>query len=125
MEFIDTQKHRRKLIRNGYMYVYNKPLANGNTSWECVQRRGSKRFPGSCRALLKLDVMDRFVEATNEHSHSPSNRQCEVSTVKSAIKRRSETTNETTQQILGGELAGIYAAASANLPALHHIRRTI
>ena len=65
------------------------------------------------------------METTKEHSHPPSHTQCEVSTVKSAIKRRAETTNETKQQIIAGELVGVSAAASANFPALHHMRRTI
>ena len=121
MQFIDTQKHNRKLIRNGYMYVYQKALSDGKTSWECVQRRGSKTNPGTCKARLKLDSLDRFVESGHEHSHVPSQTQ----TVKSSIKRRAETTNDTAQQVLAGEMAGISPAAAANLPQLGNIRRTI
>lgn len=125
MEFIQTQKGKRKLLRNNYMYVYQKDLADMVTSWECVNRRGSKKYPGTCKARLKLDAGDNFIESVNEHSHPPSHTQCEVSKVKAAIKRRATTTNETSQQVLAAELAGVSAAAAANLPALHHMRRTI
>ena len=74
---------------------------------------------------LKLDSLDRFVESVNEHSHTPSQTQYEAATVKSGIKRRAETTNDTTQQVLAGEMAGISPAAAANLPQLGNIRRTI
>ena len=125
MQFIDTQRHKRKLIRNGYMYTYHKPLAEGASSWECVKRRGSKTRPGDCKARLKLSALYVFIESINEHSHPPTQTQCEVAAVKSAIKRRAETSNETTQQVLAGELVGVSDAAAANLPPLHHIRRTI
>ena len=65
MEFIETQRGRRKLLRNNYMYVFQKDLADDMTSWECVQRRGSKKYPGTCNARLKLDAGDNFVESVN------------------------------------------------------------
>ena len=107
------------------MYVYQKDLADGKTSWECNQRRGSKAHPGTCNARVKLDVLDNFIEIVNEHSHPPCQTQCEVASVKCAIKRRAENTNDTTQQVLAGELGTISPAAAANLPALSNIRRTI
>ena len=125
MEFIYTQRNKRKLIRNGYMYVFKKELSGGVQSWECVNRRGSKDRPGTCRAQVQLDSLDNFVAAVNEHSCIPSRQKCEVATVKSAIKRRAETTNDTSQQILAGELATISPAAAANLPHLSNLRLTI
>lgn len=125
MEFSYTQRNKRKLIRNGFMYVFQKELSDGQQSWECVNRRGSKSRPGTCTARIKLDSHDNFVESVNEHSCIPSQQMCEVAAVKSAIKRRAETTNDTTQQILAGELATISPAASAILPSLSNMRRTI
>ena len=122
MQFIETQRRGRKAIRNGYMYTYHKPLADGASSWECVKRRGSKKDPGYCSARLKLSSLDVFIASVNEHSHPPSQTQCEVATVKAAIKRLAENSNEKTQQVLAGELVGVSAAAAANL---HNIRRTI
>lgn len=120
MEFIYTQRNKRKLIRNGFMYVFQKELSDGQQSWECVNRRGSKSRSG-----VKLDPHDNFVESVNEHSCIPSQQMREVAAVKSAIKRRAENTNDTTQQILAGELVTISPAASAILPSLSNMRRTI
>ena len=120
MQFIDTQRHKRKLIQNGYLYTYHMPLAQGASSWECARRRN-----GDCKTRIKLSAVDAFIESINEHSHPPSVAQCEVAKVKANIKRRAETTKKTTQQVLAGELAGVSEAAAANLPSLHHIRRTI
>ena len=125
MQFIETQRHKRKLIRNGYLYVCQKPLANGATSGECVKRKGSKNNPGYCNAKVKLSAVDAFIEAVNEHSHPPSQTQCEVAMVKAGIKRRAENSNDTTQQVLAGELVGVSEGAAANLPSIQNIRRTI
>ena len=89
MQFTETQQHRRKLTRNGSMYTYHKPLANGETTWECVKRRS-----GRCQARLQLTATDEFKVSINEHSHAPSEVQCEVAKVKANIKRRAETTND-------------------------------
>ena len=49
----------------------------------------------------------------------------EVTKVLTSIKRKAETTDETSQQILGRELALISEDAAANLPAVSTIRRGI
>ena len=101
MEFTTTEKGRRKLIKDGYMYVFKKQLANDNSSWECVLRRKESQ----CRATVKLSPTDEFIEENNEHTHAPSATEVEVTKVLMSIKRKAETTGETTQQILGRELA--------------------
>ena len=120
MEFIDTQQHRRKMIRNGFIYTFHKPLAQGNTSWECVMGRRSH-----CKARIKLSATDAFVAEVGEQLHAPSTIQCEVTKIKDGIKRRTETTNSTTQQVLSGALLGISEGSAANLPPINNIRRTI
>ena len=102
------------------MYTYHKPLAQGATSWECVKRRH-----GHCKARVKLTATDDFIEAVHEHRHPPSDVLCEVAKVKAGVKRRAETTNERTQQVLAGELMGVSEGAAANLPPLSNMRRTI
>ena len=120
MEFTQTERGARKLVRNGYQYVKQKDLANGLTSWECVDRR-----KGSCKAKLKLDPLDNFVEEINEHTHVPSAINCELSKVRANIKRKASTTQETAQQILGTELTYITDAAAVNLPSVTNLRRNI
>ena len=57
MEFTTTERGARKLLKDGYIYLFKKALANEITSWEWELRR--KR---ECRASVKLDELDNFVE---------------------------------------------------------------
>ena len=57
MEFTTTEKGNRKLIHEGYTYVFEKNLANDVTSWECEKRRR-----GECKAKMKLDEAGNFLE---------------------------------------------------------------
>jgi len=122
MEFTRTEKSQAKLIRNGYLYVFKKMLANDIKCYECVLRRKD----GQCKALIKLDENDELVGQVNEHTHAPSQTQVEVAKVTAAIKRKAQTTTYMPQQILGTELAGILSAdAAANLPFFSTMRRNI
>ena len=63
MEFTTTERGARKLLKDGYIYLFKKDLANGITSWEWERRR-----KGECRASVKLDELDNFVEQSmNTH----------------------------------------------------------
>ena len=95
MEFSFTETGARKLIRNRYHYVKQKDLANGPTSWECIERR-----KGNCKAKVKLNAINYFVKQVQEHTHAPSSTRCELTKVHASIKRKASTTHDTTQQIL-------------------------
>ena len=120
MEFTTTEKGNRKLIHEGYMYVFQKNLANDVISWEYEKRRR-----GECKAKIKLDEAGNFLGRVNNHTHTPSETKCEIAKVRANIKRRATETQDPAQVILGIELGGISEAAAINLPALHHIRRNI
>ena len=120
MEFVLSQKGERKVIYDGFVYVFQKNLANDLRSFECRRRR-----KGECKSKIKLNAMNEVVEEINEHTHLPSQPEVEILRVKSSIKRRAETTHETGQQILAGELQGLSEVASVNLPSMEHLRRTI
>ena len=97
MEFKKTEKGQRKLIRNRYIYVFKKILANEVSSWNCILRRKGNQ----CKATIKLSPADEVIEPVNEHTHAPSQTEAEVTKVKSRIKRKATTTLKTPQQILG------------------------
>ena len=67
MGFSFTERGARKLIRDGCRYVKQKDLANGLTSWECIERR-----KGSFKVKVKLKAIDDFVEQVKEHTYTPS-----------------------------------------------------
>ena len=120
MEFVRNEKGPRKLIRNGYLYMYQKDLAGEVTSWECELRRR-----GQCKARVKLDRNNAFLQEVNDHTHPPTQTKVEVVKVKASIKRRAETSLDTPQQIITGELEGISEAAAVSLPLMNSIRRNI
>ena len=112
---------KRKLIRNGYIYVFKKMLGNEVSSWECILRwKGNQ-----CKATIKLFPTDEFIEQVNEHTHAPSQTEVEVTKVKSRIKRKATTTLETLQHILGTELKNISEGAAASLLGVSTLRRNI
>lgn len=120
MEFTTNEKSPCKLLKNGYMYLFQKMLADVVTSWECVHRR-----KGQCKARVRLTVMDQFIEKTNEHTHAPSQVGCQVTKVESGIKCKAETTNDSSHQILATNLDGITGTAAVNSPSLEKMRRNI
>ena len=67
MEFTFTEKGKRLLMKDGYMYVIQKILANDVKCYECVLRR-----KGECKAKIKLTPKDNFLHQLNEHTHLPS-----------------------------------------------------
>ena len=68
---------------------------------------------------------DQVIDQVNEHTHPPSKTKYEMELVKNRIKKRSQTTFDTTQRILTDELQGISPTAAVNLPNVEHLRRTI
>jgi hypothetical protein len=120
MDFVSSQKRKPKIIHNGYIYVFQKDLANEIRSYECELRR-----KGHCKAKIKVDFGDEIVGEINEHTHPPSQVKIELAKVKSLIKDQAETTHETPQNIIANQLATTSAAAAANLPRIDHIKRTI
>ena len=89
--------------------------------WECIYRRKGYQ----CNAKVRLSPFDELLDEIHEHTHAPSQTECQVTKVKAAIKRRAEETEETTQQILGTELRNISDGVAANLPSLETLRRNV
>ena len=75
--------------------------------------------------LVKLTSDDQFIKQTNEHTHPPSETNCELARVKAGIKRRAETSNDTSRQILAGELGGVTETTIVNLPPMETLKRNI
>lgn len=58
------KKPRKKLIRVGFVNIFQKNLAYGNTSREC-----KFRMKGFRKAKLKLHQPYEFKAVLNEHTH--------------------------------------------------------
>ena len=120
MEFTKSQGGARMLIRIGFRYVVQKEPSNNLQSWECVLRR-----KGQCKAKVKLHMNGEPVEESNEHTHPSLQVEIEVTKIKASIKRRSQATHDTPQQILGAALQNISETAAVNLPQINNLKRTI
>ena len=95
-------------------------MANGLTSRECIERRKE-----NCKAKVKLNANEDFVEQVQEHTRTPSATRCELTKVRAGIKSKASNTHDTTQQILGTELANLTPTAAVNLPKLSNLRHNI
>ena len=111
MEFTTTERGARKLLKDGYIYLFKKNLANEITSWECELRR-----KGECRASIKLDELDNFVEQVNEHTHPLSATKCETTKIKERIKRRARDSLDSQREIVSAEVQNVSEAVAINLP---------
>ena len=58
-------------------------------------------------------------------THTLSTTRSELTKVRASIKRKVSTTHDTTQKILGTELANLAPIAAVNLPNLSNLRRNI
>ena len=66
-----------------------------------------------------------LVGEINEHTHPPSQDQTKVPKIKPSIKRRSQATHNTPQQILGAALQNISETAAVNLPQIKNLKLAI
>ena len=114
MEFTKSQG-ARMLIRIGFRYVVQKEPSNNLQSWECVLRR-----KGQCKAKVKLQNNGEL-GGINEHTHPPSQDEIEVT----KIKRRSQATHDTPQQILEAALQNISKTAAVKLLQINNLKLTI
>ena len=78
-----------------------------------------------CELKVKFHINGELVGEINEHTHSPSHDQLEVTKTKASIKRRSQATQDTPQQILEAALQNILETAAVNLPQINNLKRTI
>ena len=72
-----------------------------------------------------MNAIDDFVEQVQEHTHASSASRFVLTKVHASIKRKALTTHDTTQQILGTELANLTPTAAANRLNLSNLRRNI
>lgn len=105
----------------GYMYVFQKTLANDVQSWECLRRRKN-----TCRARVKV-ANNEIVDRVNDHTHAPNQIQVEVAKVKAAMKKRAETTLDDPDLIIAQcvNQSSNVEAVTVNLPTPKHVKRTI
>ena len=122
MEFINLPNGRRKVIFESYVFVKQKNLAAGRISWECEKRRNA----GSCRAKIKT-FNDVFEGRTNEHTCAilPNSDRAEALKARNAMTLHAQTSDDTTNNIIGANVQNLTEAGRVQLLSLETIRRGI
>ena len=107
LEFITSQKGTRKLVVLGYLFTKNKDGSDGKEFWRCDIRTCNARVHTRGNViLLEYGV----------HNHTVIHGRITVEATRSRMKRRAETTKETTRSIVQNELLQIPDTAAHLLP---------
>lgn len=120
MEILPTTRGQTKLVLEGFIYVKQKTMADGETTvYECEQRR-----KGLCKARVK--VKDSvIVEQQYEHTHAGDHARVEALKVRIALKRSALETEQSAAEIIAENISSISDATVSKLPKLATISRTI
>ena len=89
MEFLTSNKGKRQITLDGYIYNKQKLLANNTISWECTERRNARL----CMVRSK-SVDDQVVGRLNQHTHLPRPEAVLAAKVRANMKDRAITTME-------------------------------
>lgn len=111
MEFITTNRGARFVIKNQYLFYKNKTGNNGNSYWECSERRNGN----GCHARISLDENDELLTET-EHTHPPNPDEVAARKVKLNMKRDARLSNATTNTIIAANVAGASDGTLAKIP---------
>ena len=119
MEWVYSTKGKPKLSFEGYIYGFQKHLANGVSSYKCEMRRNH-----GGKAKVKIQD-DQMVARLHEHTHAADGRKAEIMKVTHGIKRKAQETKETPQQILTCAAQQVIEEISTQLPLVRTIRGEI
>ena len=70
VDFIDNTKGNHILCQDGFLYTKNKTFPNGNTYWECRERRNGNGAGRDCLAKITLDPSHQVIKLS-EPPHIP------------------------------------------------------
>jgi hypothetical protein len=122
MDFFTSIRGSRKLKYQEFIYCKNKTLTNGNTYWECSERRSGNR----CRSKLTIDREgENIVVQPGQHSHAPDPGRNNAEILRSTMKREARTSEARTNTIVARNIVDIDEGAMANLPRLETMRRDV
>ena len=120
MEILPTTRGQTKLVLEGFIYVKQKTMVDGETIvYECEQRR-----KGLCKARIKVKD-GAIVEQQYEHTHAGDHARVEALKVRIALKRSALGTEQSAAEIIAENISSISDATVSKLPKLATISRTI
>ncbi|CAK8697796.1 unnamed protein product [Clavelina lepadiformis] len=117
MEFISSEKGKRKLALNGFMYVRNK-TKNGVTYWRCEDYL-------KCKSRVSTAEDDSLMRTPSEHSHPPNPARVIVARAKASMRDRAVKSDERTSNIIQSETQDISLTTAGALPKKTSLQRMI
>lgn len=121
MEFCLSERGSRKLIFEGHIFHKNKTLTNGNTYWECSERRSGN----GCKVKVLLDPGENLLNQSGQHTHLPNPERVEAGKLRSTMKRHARISYARTNVIVSAGMGGSTDGVLANLPRLETMRRDV
>jgi len=117
MEFILSEKGKRKLALNGFMYVSDK-TQNGVTYWRCENYL-------KCKSRVSTSENDSLIRAPTEHSHPPNHARIAVAKAKARMRDRAVNSSECTSNIIQSETHGMSLETAGVLPKKTSLQRMV
>ena len=108
MEFFLSKRGSRKLVFEGHVFHKYKTLTNGNTYWECSERRSGN----GCKMKVTLDPSENLLNQSGQHTHVPNPERFEAQNVRSRMKGEARVSDAKTNTM-------------GNLPSLETMRRDV
>src|SRR5688572_15077134 len=103
LAFVTSQKGTSKLIVEGYIFTKHSDGTDGKLLWRCEKR--------TCKARVHTKD-NEIVHKVETHNHTVTHGQVEVERARAGMKRRGETTEETTRSIVHNELMNVPVSAA-------------
>ena len=119
MEIIKTNKGKKKLCLDGFIYV-QKRTTGEHVHWECWRRR-SRRCPGS----LMTNLNDEIPVPKGDHTHMPERTQINITKAKNKMKEVAKIGRDKPANILSETLETLDERTRANVPQQETLKRLI
>ena len=121
MEIFLSERGSIKLVFEGHVFHKNKTLMNGNTYWECSERRSGN----GCKMKVTLDPGEDLLNQSGEHTHVPNPERVEAQKVRSRMKGEARGSDAKTNTMVAANMAGCNDGVLGNLPSLETMRRDV
>lgn len=116
-EFKLSQKGKSKLCYEGFVYIKDKEVEDGEVIyWRCERKK-------ICKGRAK--TVGDTVHTGTQHNHAPDATRKDVIQAKNDVKIVAATTRNPTHQILAEAVATISEVAAVQLPKFNSLKRTI
>lgn len=116
LEFVTSQKGTRKLVVNGSLFNKQSDGSEDKELWRCERR--------TCKARIHTRA-NTIVMEVGLHNHVVTHGQVEVERARSNMKRRAETTEESTRSIVQNELLTVPVDVAHLLPKRPTLSRDV